>query len=81
MGTRAGLHVLSFIKNIPITSFMKIHSISYSRPVLCVQTDEQREMESKTFNTTLVCVTNALEMEIWQQNFYPNLLFSEVEVR
>ena len=46
MGTRLGLHVISFIKNIPITSFMKIHSVSCSRPVLFVQTDEQREMQS-----------------------------------
>jgi len=55
---------------------LKIRSVSCS----FVQTDEQREMESVILNTTLVCVTNTLQMEIWQQLFfYPNLLFSEVQ--
>ena len=55
---------------------MKIRAFSCS----FVQTDEQREMESVILNTTLVCVTNTLQMEIWQQLFfYPNLLFSEVQ--
>lgn len=59
---------------------MKTPSVSCSRPLLFVQTDEQREIESEIFNTTLVCVTNALQLEIWQQHICPNPLFCEVQI-